>query len=149
MQAAAGMDRGFSGSRVAAALAAILVLAIAVPYTLVSALHERRLAHADAELAAIAAQVGAPIAADVLIGRGATPMFVDEGWTAASSSSLARLGIDPGPDPWGNAYVARARDGAMTILSAGPDGILQTRFESAAAAAADDRAVTVRLPGSR
>jgi len=139
--------RGLPLSRVVPALAVIALLAIVVPYTLVSRLHERRIGTADRDLAAIAAGLGSvPTANGILLGRGLAPVFVDAAWTA-SSGPLARVSEDPGPDPWGNAYVAAVANGLATIVTAGPDGVLQTS-PLAEAPLGDDRLARAR-PSSR
>ena len=61
------------------------------------------------------------------------------------SLSLARAIADPGADPWGNAYLVNIRDPRQAwVISAGPDGILQTPFGAPNGPVADDRVVTVR-----
>ncbi len=49
-------------------------------------------------------------------------------------------------DPWGNAYVALIGVGgrAVAIVSAGPDGILQTRLDDPVSLSGDDRGVIVQ-----
>ncbi len=102
--AARAVDRGWPMSRVAPSLAAIALLALVVPYLLVSSLHQRRLERADRQLEALNASIRAMASASpalFLAGRGAPPVFVDEAWGIASPSPLARTLTDPGPDPWG------------------------------------------------
>ena len=145
--AAPVVDRGLPLSRVVPSLAAIALLALVVPYLLVSSLHQRRLDRADRELEGLSASVrglSSTSQALLLAGRGALPVFTDEAWAVASSSPLARVATDPGPDPWGNSYLAVTHAGRPSIvISAGPDGILQTRFSSDVAAG-DDRMPAVR-----
>ena len=82
-------------------------------------------------------------------------LATDDVWNTAPAFPLARVIGDPGlaadarvdvgPDPWGNAYLVNVADrGRMWIISAGPDGILQTPFQSSALPLADDRAAPVR-----
>ena len=88
--------------------------------------------------------MASPSPALFLAGRGASPVFVDEAWSIASPSPLARTLTDPGPDPWGNSYLVVIRAGGPSMaISAGPDGILQTRLSSDTGAG-DDRITTVR-----
>ena len=126
--------------RVAAALAVIVVLAFVVPYAVVHSLHERRLAAADADLRTITASLGdaldrasssIPEPTQLLSGRGLPPLMEDDGWRTAPAIPLERVISDPGPDPWGNAYLINIRERRRVwAISAGPDGILQTAFSS-------------------
>jgi hypothetical protein len=143
--------------RVAGTLALILVLALGLPYCAVRTLHERRLKAADDATRAIAERVrvilagpasGIPGGTEVLAGPGDRPLVLDERWNSATSVPLARLDVATPPDPWGNAYLvnvaARTSDGTVWVLSAGPDGIVQTPFVSSSGPLADDRAARVR-----
>jgi hypothetical protein len=140
-------DRGLPIASVAVTLAAIALLALVVPYLLVSSLHQRRLDRADSELQALGASLrSVPSTSPVLFlaGRGDPPAFVDQAWAAVSPSPLSRVTTDPGPDPWGNSYLVVVPAGRPTVvISAGPDGILQTRFSSDVPAG-DDRLLTVQ-----
>jgi hypothetical protein len=139
-------DRTLSPGVVVAAVAALLVLAIGMPYAAVSALHARRLARADRDLAALATSIARtpPLrAGDVLLGPGDRPRAVDPLWTTAPASPM------PGAvrsDPWGNAYVAMIGAGgrAAGVLSAGPDGILQTHPGDPVSPAGDDRGAIIQ-----
>ena len=146
-QAAPLADRGWPISRVLPALAAIALLALVVPYWLVSSLHQRRIDRADRELGALSTAVRglrSTPATLFLSGRGVAPVFADEAWAVASPSPLARVAADPGPDPWGNSYfVVIHPAGPAMVISAGPDGILQTGFSSDVASG-DDRMLAVR-----
>jgi hypothetical protein len=136
------------------ALAGILVLAIAVPFGAVTALHARRLDTADAELRRLARHLPATAPTDVavLVGAGQLPRALDLLWRSGPASPLLVAGEAIGPDPWGNAFVvnvAAARSGgAVRVLSAGPDGVIQTPFHTPAGSAAtgDDRAITIGYP---
>ncbi len=128
-----------STSRVLALLAAIAILAIAVPYGAVRSLHQRRLSLADAELDALAPAAvrilpGAP-AVNVLLGPGRVPKTTDNHWLEGPTYPLqsALDGISVTADPWGNAYVINLgvarRQSILWLMSAGPDGTLQTPFD--------------------
>jgi hypothetical protein len=145
--------------RVAGALAVILVLAIVVPYLAVRRLHERRLVAADAQAQALADAVrpwltrpALAAASGVLLlsGAGTQPRAVDDRWTGASMPlSLVLRGTQAGPDPWGNAFIVIAvgagANRAGWVLSAGPDGIIETPFpDTTLTSAADDRLVAIR-----
>ena len=147
--------------RVTAAIAFILVLAFVLPYGAVQTLHKKRLRAADEGTRAIAERLkemlagqsaGVPAGTEVLTGPGKRPVVDDDRWTAATSIPLARVlpGLDAAalPDPWGNAYLvniaALKSDGTVWVLSAGPDGIVQTPFLSRNGVLADDRAAPVR-----
>jgi hypothetical protein len=145
-------------TRLAALVSIIFVLAIALPYGAVTTLHKRRLRAADEGTRAIAEGLKTIIAGDipagteVLAGPGDRPVVNDERWNSATSIPLARVlpGVDVAarPDPWGNAYLvniaALKSAGTVWVLSAGPDGIVQTPFLSRNSVLADDRAAPVR-----
>jgi hypothetical protein len=131
----------------AAALAGVFALAVVLPTWAVRTMHARRLVAADAELIRLAGVLsgtdGWPRDA-VLSGPGDAPRGL-----SASVIPWARLVADelpPGPDPWGNAYLAYRldafrSDARVCVLSAGPDGVLQTPFDpSICSALGDDRA---------
>ncbi len=137
-----------------AALAAIALLAIVLPFGAISALHARRLASADAELRVLAGRIGSVdrhyTGAAVLAGPGDTPRSGDPLWTTGTSALLNAANGAIGPDPWGNAYVVNAgvpADAAVWVLTAGPDGVIDTPFiqpDALAATQGDDRALRVR-----
>lgn len=60
------------------------------------------------------------------------------------------VGADFGTDPWGNSYtiytegLKTAVNGSAWVLSAGPDGVINTDFATAAAPAGDDVAVKIQ-----
>jgi len=147
-------DRSLSMPRVAAALGAILILALVLPFMAVQAFHQRRLDRADRQLQAIASGVAAglgsnraaiPLGTQVLAGTGPRPVVTDDEWNTAPAFPLARAIAEPGADPWGNAYLVNVADrGRMWAISAGPDGILQAPFGAPNGPVADDRVVTVR-----
>jgi len=156
-------DRSLTWPRVSVAIAVLLVLAFVVPYGAVQALHTKRLRAADEGTRAIAERLktsvdvrpsGIPAGTEVLAGPGDRPVVTDERWNSATSVPLARLfpalsSHDPAaqPDPWGNAYlvnVAALSAGTVWVLSAGPDGIVQTPFVSQGAPLGDDRAAAIR-----
>jgi type II secretory pathway pseudopilin PulG len=144
--------------RVLALLAVILVLALALPYAAVRRMHQARLDAADREAVEIgralrdvlsASPDALPIDVELLEGPGARPIVLDERWTSLKTQPLTRVrGIDPGADPWGNAWFVLARRSStprgLWVLTAGPDGIVQTALSAPEpAAAGDDRLVRV------
>jgi hypothetical protein len=161
-----GDDRSLTWPRVTAAIAVLLVLAFVVPYSAVQALHKQRLRAADEGTRAIAARLnlmlagqpsGMPAGTEVLAGPGVRPKANDQRWNSATSVPLARVlpgladpNTDPAaqPDPWGNTYLvnvaALPSAGTVWVLSAGPDGIVQTPFFSQSGPVADDRVAPVR-----
>ena len=149
--------------RLAGLLAIIAVLAFVLPYGAVQTLHNRRLRAADEATRAIAERLKALMAGDpvaipagteVLAGPGdrpAVPPGQDERWNSATSIPLERVtggAIELRPDPWRNAYLvslgAGRSGGTVWVLSAGPDGIVQTPFLAPNGPVADDRAAPVR-----
>ena len=157
---AAPPDRALTMTRVAALLAAIFALAFVLPYGAVYSLHARRLHDADLTARRIADNLRDLIAADpagmpagtqVLAGPGDHPRAIDERWGGTATFPLVRvLGTSPPipPDPWGNAYLAKVgpgEGGALWVITAGPDGILQTPFSAAGdRASGDDRIARIR-----
>jgi hypothetical protein len=164
---ASSPDRSLTWPRVTAAIAVLLFLAFVVPYGAVQALHKNRLRAADESTRVIAERLKTAIAGrlseipagtEVLAGPGKRPVVNDERWNSATSVPLARVLpplVDPAtidaaaqPDPWGNAYLvnvaALPSAGTVWVLSAGPDGIVQTPFVSPGAPLGDDRAAPVR-----
>ncbi|MEX1127784.1 MAG: hypothetical protein WEB50_04380 [Vicinamibacterales bacterium] len=138
-------------------LAALMVLALlaAAPFAAVRTLHGRRLAAADAALEALAAHLrGAtllsPSGPAILTGPGALPRANDAAWLTATSAPLTAVAPPVDEDPWANAYVVNTGVGAgqaIWILSAGPNGIIETPFEQpsqSAVLAGDDRGVRLR-----
>ena len=121
-----------------ASLIGIAVLAIVLPYVAISALHARRLEAANQALAELAARMPSaeriPEGAAMLVGPGSPPRSNDPRWTTGPS---APFGVTLTADPWGNAYVLNAAaaptGAAVWLLSAGPDGIIDTPFVQPAA----------------
>lgn len=149
--------------RVATALAGILLLAIAVPYAAVVTLHHTRLERADRDMATLAAWVERSVAesgtnslgdTELLEGPGPRAVSRDERWNTARAMPLTRLarqgaGVLPS-DPWGNAYLVLITDGpgggAARVLSAGPNGIIETPFALEPSTAAGDDRLSSRRP---
>lgn len=134
-------------SRLFGLLTAILVLAIVVPYAAVRSLHQHRLAAANAALDAMGPAVGRALpgvpVVDVLLGPGRVPKSTDPRWLAGATyplqSAVPRAQVTA--DPWGNAYVVNrgaAGTAAVWLLSAGPDGTLQTSFDGSTTAPLGD-----------
>lgn len=137
----------------AASITAIALLAGA-PFLIGSVMSSRRLEEARARSAAIAAALRdggrQRQHAEVLVGPGTIPRFAaGSGWEQRPSAPLESM-LDAArrprldDDPWRNAYVINAgAAGPMRVLSAGPNGMVETPFE-APSVAGDDVAVTVR-----
>jgi hypothetical protein len=134
--------------RVLVALTGIALLAIALPYAAVRTLHERRLALADTELDRLAAAangtIGRAPAVNVLLGPGRVPKANDTRWLDGASypldSALSEIAVTA--DPWGNGFVinAGASPSSRWLLSAGPNGTLETPFDgSSGRPLGDDR----------
>ncbi len=153
-------DRALTLPRVILLLAAIVALAFVLPYLAVYTLHVRRLQTADASTRALADRMtealragtdGMPSGTQVLAGPGDRPRAIDERWSAVAMLPLTQvLKSDPAirPDPWGNAYLVNlgsGAGGALWVVSAGPDGVLQTPFGgSADRASGDDRLARIK-----
>lgn len=155
MPAAATHDGAIPIRRLAAALVAIAVLAFVLPFSAVRALHQGRLDDVRRDLEQYAGHLRDvnqrwPEGVSLLSGPGAMPPAQDARWISGATYPLERG--DATPDPWGNAYVVNlgARGGggaAIWILSAGPNGIIDTPFlqpANSAVAHGDDCAVRIR-----
>jgi hypothetical protein len=142
--------------RVAGALVLLVVLAFVLPFAAVRTLYARRLEAADRDLKVIAGRVQhldpprLPSGTEVLTGPGPRPRVTDERWNSAASLPLSRVltgsAAETPVDPWGNAYLVMVSAGRpVWVMSAGADGIVQTRFDpELSAPAGDDRAVRIR-----
>jgi hypothetical protein len=117
------------------ALCAIAILAFVLPAFGVRTLHARRLRAVELDLAMIAGALrGSPVipANAILGGPGERPRAEDERWNSAAVLPLTRAAVASAraiaADPWGNAYVACTASTLLGVwvISAGPDGILQT-----------------------
>jgi hypothetical protein len=120
----------------ALALCAIAVLAFVLPAFAVRTLHARRLRSVTGDLTMIAGalrQAPNPVSA-ILAGPGDRPRAEDERWNSTAVLPLAQAAAPSAhpiaADPWGNAYVVCTSSGpgpaGLWVISAGPDGILQT-----------------------
>ncbi len=142
------------GRTLAAALTAIVLLAFPLPYGAVKMVHARRVRTADAQIAALAAELqrARPAPGSFFMGPGDRPRALDDRCVGAAPAPLERLPfaqhVALSPDPWGNAYivVSDATTDAVQVLSAGPDGTLQTACAAAASLAGDDRGRRVANP---
>lgn len=125
-----------SGTRLVAALVSILLLTFVVPPLAARHVNQRRIAAAEAEVGRIAAEL-ASVKPDargttVLHGPGEAPKTgPGVTWlTGVSEAPLPALSRPVGPDPWGNRYYAilpaPGSPGTVIVLSAGPNGIVET-----------------------
>ena len=154
-----------SGRPVLGALAVIVLMTAVLPPAAAWTVNRHRVVRASRDVSALAARMRAlgpqfrPLAADVdvLCGPGRMPVAISvetQPWVNAPHASVAAiLDDDRVPaDPWGNCYVvnpaatANDRRGGIWILSAGPNGILETPFSalSAGALGGDDVGVKIR-----
>jgi hypothetical protein len=149
-----------SGRQLAGALAAIALLAGVLPPFAARQVHQRRLAHAQADVRRIADLLAAGDGAEMtaagagpagqpvlLLGPGEAPKFSpDTHWPEARNLfDLSRADRDAplalSPDPWGNALliVVRAgKDRRVEVLSAGPNGFVDSRFPPGGSPTGDD-----------
>lgn len=129
-----------------AALAAIFVLALIVPPSAATWVHRRRIARAWSEVGVIADRLGAcagaqprEAAADwgIVTGPGNLPATLASERGLQNAAMRAEICGWPLPaDPWGNRYLISP----AWVMSAGPNGILETPFPRPVAAevAGDD-----------
>lgn len=147
-----------TGRRVIAALGLILLATAVLPPAAAWSVNRSRVRVASAEVAALAetlghvapASAGAASGADVLCGPGRLPLAqapATERWVTAPRAALARVVGNRhvlSADPWGNGYVANlaaitaGEPTTLWVLSAGPNGIIDTPFVSALRAPAGD-----------
>ena len=143
-------QRGFSSVRLLQALAAILLLAVVAPPGLATLVSRSRIDRAQEEVRRLAEALrdigvadGSPQADDLLGGPGNTPEAPGvRQWVDGRVGSLSDHVSRPlRSDPWGNRYLVNVgalqtseADGASTesralwVLSAGPNGLVETRF---------------------
>lgn len=144
-----------SGRKLAAALVAIALLTFVLPPLAARQVNERRIDRARRDVARIAASLGgehqaalaeAIASADggplVLTGPGAAPTCApDLGWPAGRMVPWPALSDTESRDPWGNHYliaVGRGSGAPIVVLSAGPNGTVDTPFATAASPRGDD-----------
>lgn len=136
-----------SGKRVLVTLLLIALATAVVPPLAAYAVNRSRVRIASAETTAVAerlrdAEVRMPgliRGVDVLCGEGRVPVVQSpdaQRWVTAPRAdwgSIARLSSSPPPDPWGNCYFVNlaaidATGAVFRVLSAGPNGIIETPF---------------------
>ena len=130
-----------------AALAAIFVLALVVPPSAATWVHRRRIARAWSEVGIIADRLSAcagavqprEAAADWTVATGPGNLPATRSGERALLNAAIRgeiCGWPLHPDPWGNRYMI----GPAWVMSAGPNGILETPLPPPVAAqvAGDD-----------
>ena len=151
-----------STRQIAATLAAAVLLTAVLPPLFASAVNRRRIQLAADDASRLAERFGpvlteAHVASgvEVLCGSGRVPAAAtDEAqrWIAGvRASPLPVLGHDAPMDPWGRCYLVNAANmatagGAVWVLSAGPNGVIDTRFVTRAGQplAGDDIGALVR-----
>ncbi|MCX6545120.1 MAG: hypothetical protein NTV05_12010 [Acidobacteria bacterium] len=150
-----------SGRKLAAAMAAIALLTFVLPPLAARQVNERRIDRARHDVERIAAALGGEhraaldeaIAAAgggpvVLTGPGAAPTFAPGlGWSAGRMFPWPALSDSESRDPWGNHYLIAVGDGPgapIVVLSAGPNGVVDTPFPAAASPRSDDIAAERR-----
>jgi hypothetical protein len=147
----------------AAAVSALLVLAFVVPAVTAAIVNGRRVRAAWEAAGRLAREIEGCLPADrageggriaVLAGPGLPPRARDAAWTAGRLEALpatcaGRPLSDLRPDPWENRYVVdvpavRSPGARGWVLSAGPNGIIETPFPVASGPEGDDVGVRVR-----
>jgi type II secretory pathway pseudopilin PulG len=132
-----------NGRQLAAALVVIALLAFVLPPLAAYRVNQERIAraHEDARRIADAVAVSlGPTAAgeslsrpalEVLAGTGEAPRHAGpDAWPERLAAAPAVVS----PDPWGNQYlivVSAERGDGVVVLSAGPNGVVETPFETA------------------
>lgn len=147
-----------TGRRLLATLGFILLATAVLPPAAAWGVNRSRVRHASAEAASIAETLrhlepelrDAARGADVLCGPGRLPLAQTPAarrWVTAPRAELAGLVGDRhewSADPWGNCYVANlvaitaGESAVVWVLSAGPNGIIDTPFVAASGTPAGD-----------
>lgn len=141
-------------TRALGAALALALLAAGLPFVGAALVSTRRFetARRQAQALALALQQS-PITdtEEVLVGPGSLPRFQGEAWPDRKADLKARVpGIALQADPWRNAYVVNLGGrGAACVISAGPNGIVETPFHDALRAGGDDVVAAVRAERSR
>lgn len=150
----------------ALALTTIALLAFVLPSVLAARLQQARVSRADAQVRAvadrlrtvgIAAMIPKLEAQDIAVLTGPGDPIVesrDRAWIAARQAPLqSYVALPPDavtPDPWLRALQinigARRQGGHVWVLSAGPNGIIDTPFDGAGSAAPSGDDVAAELP---
>ena len=157
--AATSGQRGFSGVRLLQALAAILVLAVIAPPGLATLVNRSRIDRAQEEVrrladalqdAGLEDRARAQAKDDLLGGPGNAPeASVVQQWADGRVGSLSGYVSEPlRSDPWGNRYLvnlgamqpneadeASTEPSALWVLSAGPNGVVETPYAAPAVSA--------------
>lgn len=133
-----------SGRQLGAALILIALLAFVLPASAARLVHAARLERARAAAEALAGRLRsqdeilrtAAAAGAVLVGSGTSPRLQPGPWRTAPFQALDPLlpSARMEPDPWGNQYLVNTsglvRGATVWVLSAGPNGIVDTPFDA-------------------
>ncbi len=154
-----GGQRGFSGVRLLQALAGILVLAVLAPPGVATLVNRSRIDRAQEAVLGLAEVLRATGLVDRARGQAADDLLGGPGnspeapgvrqWVDGRVGSLTDyVSLPIRSDPWGNRYMVnigvtrtREADGASTeppalwVLSAGPNGLVETRYAAPAVSA--------------
>ena len=148
-----------SGARVIVLLTAVVFATAVLPPAAAWTVNRSRIERARSDAIEIANAVGtkylrpgnASATVEVLFGQGRIPLAPSapaEPWLAAPRGSLATMVGEAAKlrsDPWGNAYLIDVRASGGVVLSAGPNGTIETPFSGGAPApVGDDIVVEIR-----
>ena len=158
--AATGGRRGFSGVRLLQALAGILVLTVVAPPGLATLVNRSRIDRAQAEVRRLADALQDTGLVDRIRGQQADDLLGGPGnapdapgvrqWVDGRVGSLSGYVSQPlRSDPWGNRYLVNigvlqtgeadetsTEPRALWVLSAGPNGLVETPYAASAVSAA-------------
>ncbi|MEO8260898.1 MAG: glycosyltransferase family 2 protein, partial [Acidobacteriota bacterium] len=144
---------GLTGVQLGVALSVIFLLSVVLPWSVATSLRRDRIARAREDVATIAAALRAAGATRqagdqpeaILVGPGANPEIPPgSDWHQVTSigASAAHLDLPIAADPWGNRYfiypvpagpdASRRADISRWVLSAGPNGIMETPYRQPA-----------------
>ena len=150
-----------TGSRLAGVLLAIVAATAVLPPAGAWAVNRHRVSRANREVGDLAQALAVRPTIVFRAGNGAVLLRGDgrsaqsagpqsEGWVTTNTASLgSALGRDTlGADPWGNSYLVKVVGGTgVVLLSAGPNGLVETPFDTPGLTAGGDditRTVTLR-----
>jgi len=122
--------------RLLGAVSALLVLALVVPAVVAVRLNRTRVERAERDVRAIAdalrreGRVPGVDGVEVLVGPGAEPQVRQAAWRSRTGHPLEgrTAGLPLTPDPWGNQYIALASADSLLLVSAGPNGVIDSSF---------------------
>lgn len=141
--------RGFTVVQLLVSLSIVLCLML-VPAVVARQVHSARIEAAQRLVDRVALDLRSRALrtdVDVLVGSGRAPSAgpVTGKWITGTRDAIPAGAVSP--DPWGNEILVNAsagKDSSMWVISAGPNGIVETGFADAASPTGDDVGARIR-----